>query len=383
MLFREVIGQETIKRDLRETVALNRVAHAYLFTGPEGSGKLPLALAYAQYLNCEHPTETDSCGECPSCKAYAKLQHPDLHFVFPIVKLPKSKECCDDYLPEWRELFAQNPYISLEMWQNHIGVENKQPIIYESEATGIGEGDKKQKGIIQKLSMTNYSAKYKVMIIWMAEKMNETCANKILKILEEPSPDTKFLMISEDTRNMLPTILSRTQIVRIPKIDDESLRQRIHDDFMIEGDELQSLIKNANGNYIQAFKMASSDDTPSQFFTMFTQLMRWAWQKDLLALNKLSEELDSLGREKQKSFLQYCLREVRENFIRNQNIPQILYMDNQENAFSEKFHTFINERNVAGFTKELNLAYYHVVRNGTSKIIFFDLFLKMIVLLRK
>ena len=217
----------------------------------------------------------------------------------------------------------------------------------------------------------------------MAEKMNETCANKILKILEEPSPDTKFLMISEDTRNMLPTILSRTQIVRIPKIDDESLRQRIHDDFMIEGDELQSLIKNANGNYIQAFKMASSDDTPSQFFTMFTQLMRWAWQKDLLALNRLSEELDSLGREKQKSFLQYCLREVRENFIRNQNIPQILYMDNQENAFSEKFHTFINERNVAGFTKELNLAYYHVVRNGTSKIIFFDLFLKMIVLLRK
>jgi len=348
MLFREVIGQETIKRDLRETVALNRVAHAYLFTGPEGSGKLPLALAYAQYLNCEHPTETDSCGECPSCKAYAKLQHPDLHFVFPIVKLPKSKEYCDDYLPEWRELFAQNPYISLEMWQNHIGVENKQPIIYESEATGIGEGDK-----------------------------------KLLTILEEPSPDTKFLMISEDTRNMLPTILSRTQIVRIPKIDDESLRQRIHDDFMIEGDELQSLIKNANGNYIQAFKMASSDDTPSQFFTMFTQLMRWAWQKDLLALNRLSEELDSLGREKQKSFLQYCLREVRENFIRNQNIPQILYMDNQENAFSEKFHTFINERNVAGFTKELNLAYYHVVRNGTSKIIFFDLFLKMIVLLRK
>ncbi len=381
MLFSEVIGQESVKKQLCETVAMNRVAHAYMFTGPEGSGKLPLALAFAQYLNCEHPNGMDSCGECPSCKAYAKLQHPDLHFVFPIVKdKTRDKLCCDDYLPEWRELFSQNPYISLEWWQSHIGVESKQPIIYESEAAG--DDDAKVKGIIHKLSISNFSAKYKVMVIWMAEKMNESCANKILKILEEPAPNTLFLLITEDTRYMLPTILSRTQIVRIPKIDDDSLAQKLHDDFMLEGDELQSLVKNANGNYIQAFKMVTSDNAPSQYFDMFTRMMRSAWQKDVFTLNTMVDEVDAWGREKQKSFLMYCLREVRENFISNQNIPEILYMDKQENSFAEKFHPFINERNVAGFTKEFNTAHYHIVRNGNSKIIFFDLFMKIIVLIR-
>ena len=165
MLFSEIIGQDAIKKDLLEASAMNRVAHAYMLYGPEGSGKLPLALAFAQYLNCEHPTGTDSCGECDSCRAFAKLEHPDLHFVFPIVKdKEKDKLCCDDYLTEWRELFRQNPYISLEWWQAHIGVENKQPIIYESEAAG----DKDQpriKGIIKKLSISNFSAKYKIMVI--------------------------------------------------------------------------------------------------------------------------------------------------------------------------------------------------------------------------
>lgn len=383
MLFSEIIGQDTIKKDLLEASALNRVAHAYMFYGPEGSGKLPLALAFAQYLNCEHPTGTDSCGECDSCKAFSKLQHPDLHFVFPIIKdKDKDKLCCDDYLPEWRELFSQNPYISLEWWQTHIGVENKQPIIYESEAAG----DKDQpriKGIIKKLSISNFSAKYKIMVIWMAEKMNDVCANKILKILEEPTPNTIFFLIVEDSRYMLPTILSRTQIVRIPKIDDESLSKRIHDDFMLDGMELQSLVKNANGNYIQAFKMATSNNTPSQYFDLFTRMMRAAWQKDVFALNTMVTEVEVYGREKQKSFLQYCLREVRENFVRNQNIPQIQYMDNQEDAFAEKFHPFINERNIAGFMRELNSAHYHIMRNGNPKIVFFDLFMKIIVLIRK
>ncbi|MCQ2960580.1 MAG: DNA polymerase III subunit delta [Bacteroidales bacterium] len=382
MLFSEVIGQENVKNELRETIQLNRVAHAYLFTGPEGSGKLPLALAYAQYLNCEHPTETDACGECPSCKAYAKLQHPDLHFVFPIVKdKTNDKICCDDYLGEWRELFAQNPYISLEMWQEYIGVENKQPIIYESEAAGDKDLPR-IKGVIKKLAISNFSAKYKVMVIWMAEKMNEVCANKILKILEEPTPNTLFLLIAEDTRYMLPTILSRTQIVRIPKIDDASLATKIQNDFMLQGDDLHSIVKNANGNYIQAFKMATSDNAPSQYFDLFTRMMRCAYMKDVFSLNTMVEEIDALGREKQKSFLMYCLREVRENFIRNQNIPEILYMDKQENTFAEKFHPYINERNVAGFTKEFNAAHYHILRNGNPKIVFFDLFMKIIVLIR-
>lgn len=379
MLFSEVIGQEKIKKELRETVTLNRVAHAYMFTGPEGSGKLPLALAYAQYLNCEHPTETDSCGECPSCKAFAKLQHPDLHFVFPIVK-DGSKISCDDYLPEWRQLFAENPYISLEWWMEYIGMTGKQPLIYESEAAGDESG--KVKGIIRKLSYSNFSAKYKVMVIWMAEKMNETCANKILKILEEPNPRTLFLLIAEDTRFMLPTIISRTQRIAVPKIDDESLSQRISEDFMLEGDALQSLVKNANGNYIRAFSMAKSDDSPEQYLELFKQMMRLGYQKDVVKMNQMLADIVDLGREKQKSFLQFCLREVRENFIQNY-VQDISYMDNQERGFAEKFHKFINEKNVSGFTKEFNTAYYQISRNGNANIIFFDMFLKIIVLLQK
>lgn len=386
MLFREVIGQEAIKKDLRETVAMNRVAHAYMFTGPEGSGKLPLALAFAQFLNCEHPTETDACGECLSCRQYAKLEHPDLHFVFPIVKdSEKDKICCDDYIKEWRELFTQNPYISLEWWQEHIGIGNKQPIIYESEATGGGNNIPQGRinSIIHKLSLTNFSGKYKVMVIWMAEKMNAVCANKILKILEEPAPNTLFLLITEDTKFMLPTIISRTQIIHVPKIDDNSLSQKIHDDFMFEGDELYSIVKNANGNYIQAFKMATSDGAPTLFFDMFTQIMRLAWKKDIISLNAMIPTIEGLGREKIKAFLLYCLREIRENFIRNQNIADIQYMDKQEAQFAEKFHPYINERNVEHFMDEFNKAHYHIERNGNAKIIFFDLFLQIIVLIRQ
>lgn len=385
MLFRDIIGQETIKRDLVETVANNRVAHAYLFTGPEGSGKLPLALGYAQYLNCTNPQNGDSCGECPTCKAFAKLTHPDLHFIFPFVKnKEKDKLCCDDYLTEWRELFAQNPYISLEMWQNYIGFDNKQPIIYESEAGG-DENEKRLQnyGLTRRLAYSNYNAKYKVLIIWMAEKMNSVFANKILKILEEPNPNTIFLLITENLQNLLPTIVSRTQIIRVPKIDEQSLATRLEIELGISGDELQSYVKNSNGNYIRAIQMFASQDSPSQNFDLFTKIMRYSWKPDVLSFNNLLDDIDKMGRERQKSFLNYCLREIRENFIRNLDEQSLLYMDNQEAAFSEKFHPFINELNVQQFYNEINKAYRHIERNGNAKIIFFDLFIKFAVLIKK
>lgn len=385
MLFRDIIGQETIKRDLLETVANNRVAHAYLFTGPEGSGKLPLALGYAQYLNCTNPQNGDSCGECPTCKAFAKLAHPDLHFIFPFVKnKDKDKFCCDDYLTEWRELFAQNPYISLEMWQNYIGIDKKQPIIYESEAGG-DENEKRLQnyGLTRRLAYSNYNAKYKVLVIWMAEKMNAVFANKILKILEEPNPNTIFLLISENLQNLLPTIVSRTQIIRVPKIDDQSLATRLQTELGLIGDELQSYVKNSNGNYIRAIQMFATQDSPSQNFDLFTKIMRLAWKPDVLTFNNLLDDIDKMGRERQKSFLQYCLREIRENFVRNLDDQSLVYMDNQEATFAERFHPFINELNVQQFYNEINSAYRHIERNGNAKIIFFDLFIKFAVLLKK
>lgn len=381
MLFSEVIGQESLKADLREAVALNRVAHAYMFLGPEGSGKLPLALAFAQYLNCEHPSGTDACGQCPTCRAYAKLTHPDLHFIFPYtVDKKRDKLTCDDYLEDWRTLFLQNPYISLEKWMTYLGAEKKQLGIYDAAATGEENG---RKGLLQKLSLSNYNAKYKVAVIWMAEKMNASFANKILKLVEEPQPHTLFLFIAESTQTILPTIISRTQIVNVPKIDDESLAQKIKEDFSLEGNELYSLVRNANGNYIRAFDMYMAQDMPTESFETYTKIMRLAWKKDVLALSEVVDSLASLSLERQKMFLRYCLRQLRENFARNQNLPQILYMDANEAAFAEKFHLFITENNVEGFYDEFNKAYADIARNGNAKMVFFDLFMRIIVLLQR
>lgn len=381
MLFSEVIGQESLKADLREAVALNRVAHAYMFLGPEGSGKLPLALAFAQYLNCEHPSGTDACGQCPTCRAYAKLTHPDLHFIFPYtVDKKRDKLTCDDYLEDWRTLFLQNPYISLEKWMTYLGAEKKQLGIYDAAATGEENG---RKGLLQKLSLSNYNAKYKVAVIWMAEKMNASFANKILKLVEEPQPHTLFLFIAESTQTILPTIISRTQIVNVPKIDDESLAQKIKEDFSLEGNELYSLVRNANGNYIRAFDMYMAQDMPTESFETFTKIMRLAWKKDVLALSEVVDSLASLSLERQKLFLRYCLRQLRENFARNQNLPQILYMDANEAAFAEKFHLFITENNVEGFYDEFNKAYADIARNGNAKMVFFDLFMRIIILLQR
>lgn len=381
MLFSEVIGQESLKADLREAVALNRVAHAYMFLGPEGSGKLPLALAFAQYLNCEHPSGTDACGQCSTCRAYAKLTHPDLHFIFPYtVDKKRDKLTCDDYLEDWRTLFLQNPYISLEKWMTYLGAEKKQLGIYDAAATGEENG---RKGLLQKLSLSNYNAKYKVAVIWMAEKMNASFANKILKLVEEPQPHTLFLFIAESTQTILPTIISRTQIVNVPKIDDESLAQKIKEDFSLEGNELYSLVRNANGNYIRAFDMYMAQDMPTESFETFTKIMRLAWKKDVLALSEVVDSLASLSLERQKMFLRYCLRQLRENFARNQNLPQILYMDANEAAFAEKFHLFITENNVEGFYDEFNKAYADIARNGNAKMVFFDLFMRIIILLQR
>ncbi|HOS84065.1 MAG TPA: DNA polymerase III subunit delta' [Bacteroidales bacterium] len=374
MLFSEIIGQTQIKQELLETVRNNRISHALLFYGPEGSGKLSLAIAYAQYINCEQKGEKDSCGVCPSCLKYNKLQHPDLHFVFPVATNTKVKKdpVSDNFIAEWREIFLQQPYMSLDMWLAHIGVENKQGSIQREES----------REIMRKLNLKTYEAEYKVMIIWMAEKMNETCANKLLKILEEPPAKTLFVLISEHTEDLMATILSRTQIIRIPKIDDESMRQKLASDFSVSGEDLETLVHNANGNYFKAFELMSFENSNSDFFNYFTQIMRLAYAKNLPELSTISETMAGIGREKQKGFFEYALKMLRENFILNQKKQEIVYLYKKEKDFSEKFHSFINERNIAQLTKEFNEAHYHIERNGNAKIIFFDLFIKIMMLLR-
>ncbi len=374
MLFKDIIGQEEIKQKLIQTVKEERISHAQLFLGPEGSGNLALAIAYAQYISCENRGEHDSCGTCASCKKYQKLIHPDLHFVFPVASTKSSnqKPVSDDFINEWRQSILDNPYIKLNQWFSIIGVENKQGSIYSQESGQI----------IKKMSLKTFESEYKIMIIWMPEKMNISAANKLLKMIEEPPAKTVFLLVSENAGKIIQTIQSRTQLIKIPKIDDENLFNAIKNEFNLDDNRISDIVRLSNGDYSKAIDIINSIEENLINFKYFTILTRLCYKAEVLEIVKLVNEISKTGREKQKNFLSYSLRLMRENFILNKNKPEITYLTNDENEFSKNFKNFINERNIMQITKEFNQAFLHIERNGNSKIIFLDLSLKLIKLLK-
>ena len=381
MQFRDIIGQENEKTQLRTVVREGRIAHAQLFAGPAGVGKLALAIAYAQYLACPHRTEEDSCGVCPNCLQYAKLQHPDLHFAFPIVKSDEG-DVCDAYAEKWRGLVTENKYFDLDDWYRVMGVETKQGMIYEKESSEI----------LRKLSLKSFSGGYKIMIIWQPEKMNTTCANKLLKLLEEPPVMTLFLLVSEQPEQLLSTIISRTQEVRIPRLSEDVIAQGLLAEYSwLSPQEANNVAHMANGSYLAALKMMNESEDNKGYFEDFVALMRNAWlvgqRKNYDALLKLRqwslEMADSkVGREKQKAFLQYAQKQVRENYIYNLHHPEMNYQTPQEQEFSTKFAPFIHDGNVEKMMEELAKAEQQISQNGNAKIIFFDLCLQMIVLVK-
>jgi DNA polymerase-3 subunit delta' len=368
MQFKDVIGQVAIKKRLIDSVKDSRVSHALLFSGSQGTGKLAMALAYSQYLNCRNPSDTDSCGECPSCKKYQKLIHPDLHFVYPVVKSPKFKDpVSDNFIDKWREQVLKNPYFNINIWNGNIDVENSQAQIYVTESNEI----------IRKLNLKTYEAEYKVMIIWMIERMNVQCSNKLLKILEEPPPKTLFILITESDEQLLATIRSRTQLVKFPAIDQESMIKALEKNPATEGKNLQGLAHLANGSYIAALDLLTPDEDTTAYFEQFTKIMRLTYKRDWMSIFDWVDEVSSTGREKQKSFLLYSMRMIRENFMLNLNQPQIVFLNGQEKSFSEKFSPFINERNILIFADELEKAYRDISQNGNPRIIFLDLSMKI------
>lgn len=374
MLFKDIIGHNDVKKRLLQSVKDKRISHAQLFLGPEGCGSLSLAIAYAQYINCTQPTENDSCGVCPSCFKFSKLVHPDLHFVFPVATTSKVKTnpVSNNFLTEWREAVLQFPYMNLTQWYKHIGVENKQGGIQKNESEEV----------IKKLNLKTYEGAYKIMIIWMAEKMNETCANKLLKIIEEPSPNTLFILISESTEAILQTILSRTQMVKIPKIDSISLANYLKEQPQIAAEDINTLVHVSNGDMNKLKILLEGDANNTENFELFTSLMRLCYTKNIIEVQNVIEILYSFGRERQKNFLEYALRMIRENFILNKKADSIVYLFKEEALFSQKFSPFINDKNIMTITKELNEAHYHIERNGNAKIIFFDLALKLTIALK-
>ncbi len=368
MQFKKVIGQQAIKDRLIKTVLENRISHAQLFAGSEGRGKLAMALAYAQYIGCTNKIVNDSCGECASCVKIEKLAHPDLHFVFPVITATGG---IDEFIGNWRARLIQSPYLSYNEWLNLIGSENKQGLISKKESEEI----------IKKLSFKTYESQYKIMIIWLPEKMNHVAANKLLKILEEPWEYTIFILVSNQQDSLLPTILSRTQTIQFPPIDTLSMNEKLISSHQLSEEQAREYAQLSQGSYLKAQELIASSDDNKANFDLFVQWMRLAYQKNITEILPLSESLASLGREKQKQFLSYCLLLVRESFTLNQMQEELVRLSAEEFAFTKKFSPFIHSGNIEAIYQNLNDAYWHIERNGNAKIIFLDTSLRTIQLL--
>ena len=372
MLFKDVIGNKTVKQRLIESVRNERISHAQLFLGPEGSGKLAAAIAYAQYVSCSSPSQTDSCGVCPSCKKYTNLIHPDLHFVYPVVKNKKANTpVSDDYIKEWRQRVLEHPYLNLQEWFSLLGAENTQGSIYAQESQSI----------LRKLSLKAFEAAYKVMIIWMPEKMNVTAANKLLKMIEEPPAKTLFILVAENDEAIINTIRSRVQLVKFSKIPDAILQKDITERYQYQPDAVENAVNLANGNYLKALQVLNGHMATDANFEAFTNLMRLCYGRKVPEVIQWVDQSAGWGRERLKSFFEYSLRLLRENFVYGTpHLPAKLA--GSEKGFTQKFSNFITEANIAALSKEFQLAYLHIERNGYSKLVLLDMALSVMKLIR-
>lgn len=376
MQFKQVIGQTHLKQRLIASVKENHVSHAQLFLGPAGSGKLPLALAYAQYILCPNRTETDSCGACPTCQKMQKLVHPDLHFVVPTAttKKIKSNPESDLFMEEWREYVIQNQgYVDTSSWYGFLDVENKQGYMSVRDAASL----------LRKLNMKSYEGEYKIAIIWMAEKMRTDTANKLLKLLEEPPEKTVFLLIAEDAEELLATIKSRTALVKVPAIDLTDIETVLQTRLGCDPQQAHDAAMISEGNWLNACHFVKESEDRKFFFTTFQQWMRLCFRAAYPELIDFSANIKTLGREKQKELLDYGLRIVRNSLLFNNNLAEIVMLPDEEKTFNSKFAPFVNPANLAQIAELFEEAIRHIERNGNAQIIFTDVSFKMTGLLKK
>lgn len=381
MLFSEVLGQKHIKSHLSTSVDNGRIAHAQLFVGPEGSGTLPMALAYARYILCDNKNGENSGGSEACNLKFKSFSHPDLHFAFPVTTSDKvkSKPVSNFYLEEWRQLLKQQPYGNLFDWYRLLGVDNKQGQIGVDEATEI----------VKSLSLKSYEGGYKVMIIWMAEKMNSSCANKLLKLIEEPPEKTIFILIAENEEKIINTIRSRCQILNFPPLPEGVIADGLVKQYHLEQSVAIKIAHQSNGNYNKACDLVYQDSEDIQFEKWFVVWVRSAFKAkgNKAAIHDLiswSEEIAKTGRETQKKFLNFCLKYFRQALLLNYHTDSLVYIEPKtENFELGKFAPFVHENNVIEISKELENAIYHIERNGNSKIILTDLSIKLTRLLHK
>lgn len=378
MRFQEIVGHNKLKNRLVSSVLNNRISHAQLFLGAEGSEKLSLAIAYAQYISCinkqVYPETSeiisDSCGSCPSCLKYQKLAHPDLHFVFPVAntKTITSKPTSNQFIKEWREaLLNSNYYITLNEWYQEIGIENKQG--------RIGVDDANQ--VLKTLSLKAYEGKYKVMIIWMIEKLYHAAAPKLLKILEEPPAQTLFILITEDTNQILKTIISRTQLIKVLPLGDEEIRDYLLRNFQFEKEKVDSIVNLSEGNFKNITKFLGNNQDDNPYFSDFREMMLLAYNQDFNKIKSKSDIISKLGRENIKQLLQYGLRIVRMCLYHDLGNTEMVKSNGVELDFIQKFSRFVNQDNAEEITKLLNEAIFHISRNVNGKIVMMDTLLNV------
>ncbi len=374
MYFRDIIGQADIKKHLIESVQKGFVPHARMFYGAEGIGKLPLAIAYARYLNCTNAGPADACGSCPSCSKFNKLAHPDLHFAFPMVQKRAEKLLvCDNYLPQWRSFLSERIYFNLGDWLQYINAKNAQGMIYAQESEEI----------IRKLSLKVYEAKYKIMIVWLPEKMNLECANKLLKMIEEPPARTIFLLISEDLDKVISTIKSRCQPIYVKPIEYQDMIAAITNNYNLTLSDAQSVAHIASGSYSKAIELVEAGDDTQVLLGLFEKMMNASSSRKIKMIKEVADQLSKTGREIQKSFLIYSLRMFREYFVSNLNTPELVYLNRHEQRLAQKYAAAINTTNIEVLAHEFSLAHRQIEQNGNAKIIFLDLCLKLTMLLKK
>lgn len=371
MRFSDIPGHEGVKERLRALVDSDRMPHALLIHGRPGVGKMSMARALAQYIHCTDRQGGDSCGCCPSCLQHQSFNHIDTHYSFPVLK-KGSETVSDDELERWRSFLTESPYMNFGHWLSLLDNPNGQPAIYVEESADI----------MRRINLTSHGGR-QIVIMWLPERMRVECANKLLKLIEEPLGDSMFILVSNDPESVLPTIYSRTQRVEMLRLPDDAIADYIERNYSMPRHDAVAIAHLADGSILQADYRVQNIERQQQYLDLFMRLMRLAYQKRVAELRSWANEVAGLGREGSIEFLTYCLEQVRENFIYHLGVPTLNYLTVDEGRFAQNFHRFINERNVLELTSRLEKTITDIRANGNAKIIMYDFAVRVIMLLRR
>lgn len=374
MKFSDIPGHEKTKDALRLLADSGKMPHALMISGPSGIGKMMLARAFMQYAHCEAPVDGEPCGQCQSCRQHLSFNHPDTHFIFPVVKSESKKiYSSEDRIEQWQRMLKECPEMIPERWLDIIDAGNSQPSIYVRDSENI----------IRAESYSSFNSKYKFFTIWLPEKMRPEAANKLLKVIEEPTEGTVFILVSNNEAEVLPTIFSRTRRFNLLQVEDADIRSFISSHYQVSDLEMHSILKVSAGRVAKAIELATHSGERDEFGNLFRLIMRSAYAKQPAKLREIGDAASTMGREKLRRFLLYMTDMARENFIYNLRMPQLSAMTREEENFSSRFSPFIHHGNVEEMVEEISQASTHIGRNANSKVVLFSLFLKIIPLLHR